>query len=110
MADVCIISCMPGTGKSGMPSKTWTIMAAGTTIVASFDLQSEMDKTIQEAKCGYCVESEHAEELVEGIVKLQKNPKLLKEMGQNARKYAESHISKNLSVAKYIKTIENTVN
>ena len=29
MADVCVISCTPGTGGSGMPSKTWTIMAAG---------------------------------------------------------------------------------
>lgn len=110
LGDISIVSCKAGTGSAGMPSKVWTIMATGTAIVASFDLHSEMDKTIREAKCGYCVESENAEELAKAIVKLQKNPKVLEEMGQNARKYAESHISKNLSVAKYIKIIQDAVN
>ena len=54
MADISIISCTPGTGGSGMPSKTWTIMAAGIPIIASFDMPSEMERTIEEAGCGFC--------------------------------------------------------
>ena len=110
MADVCIISCMPGTGKSGMPSKTWTIMAAGVPIIASFDLNSEMEKIIGKAKCGYCVESGKAEELAKGIVKIQSNYKIIQTMGENARKYVENCAGKNRSISKYIKSIKDAVN
>lgn len=53
MGDVAIIPCKLGTGGSGMPSKTWTIMATGTPIIASFALGGEMEQTMREADCGF---------------------------------------------------------
>lgn len=107
MADVCIISCKPGTGGSGMPSKTWTIMAAGTPIIASFDKGSEMEKIITEAKCGICTEAGNENTLVEAIEKMFFNKKDMKTMSYNAREYAVQHVSKEKAVQMYINCIND---
>ena len=109
LGNVSIIPCRPGTGGSGMPSKTWTIMATGTTIIASFDLGGEMEKTIKEADCGYCVEAGNATALAEKIAEMSEDLENIKRMGQNARKYAEEQVAKEHAVAEYIKIIEDTV-
>ncbi len=109
LGDVSIIPCKPGTGSAGMPSKTWTIMATGTAIVGSFDTGGELDKTLREAECGYCVEAGNAEKLAEAIKNLRDNPNEVARLGQNARKFAEKKGSKEQAVAQYIKIIEDTV-
>lgn len=109
MADVSIISCTPGTGGSGMPSKTWTIMAAGVPIIASFDMPSEMERTIEEAECGFCTRAGDENELTEKIIRVFGDSRLKKCLGQNARRYAEKNVSKAEAVEKYIKSIERLV-
>ena len=109
LGDVSIIPCKPGTGSAGMPSKTWTIMATGTAILGSFDTGGELDKTLREADCGYCVEAGNAEILAEAIKELAVAPEKVKRLGANARKYAEEKVSKEKAVAQYIKIIEDTV-
>ena len=109
MADVSIISCTPGTGGSGMPSKTWTIMAAGIPIIASFDMPSEMERTIEEAECGFCTRAGDENELTEKIIRVFGDSRLKKCLGQNARRYAEKNVSKAEAVEKYIKSIERLV-
>lgn len=106
LGSVCVIPCRPGTGGSGMPSKTWTIMATGTAIIASFDLGGEMEKTINDAECGYCVESGNAELLAKTIDKMKYAPEFTKEMGENGRKYAEENVAKGQAVQKYVRIIE----
>lgn len=106
MADVCIISCMPGTGKSGMPSKTWTIMAAGVPMIASFDLNSEMEHVIRSANCGLCIEPGNAELLVKKIDYLYKNQQLITALGKNAEEYAKTNVSKNRAMNSYLESIE----
>lgn len=109
MADVSIISCTPGTCGSGMPSKTWTIMAAGVPIIASFDMPSEMERTIEEAECGFCTRAGDENELTEKIIRVFGDSRLKKCLGQNARRYAEKNVSKAEAVEKYIKSIERLV-
>ena len=109
MGDVSIIPCKPGTGGSGMPSKTWTIMATGTPIIASFDLGGEMEKTIREAGCGCCIHAGNAEDLATAIMELKEKPETVMTMGQNARRYAEKQVTKEQAVLKYIEKIEETV-
>lgn len=109
LGDVSIIPCKPGTGSAGMPSKTWTIMATGTAIIGSFDTGGELDKTLREADCGYCVEAGDAEKLAEAIKYLNYNPDEAKRLGKNARKYAEEKVSKEKAVGQYIKFIEDAL-
>ena len=110
MGNVCIVSCRPGTGKSGMPSKTWAIMATGTPIIASFDIDSEMKETIDEAQCGICVEPGNPVALAEAICKIYQNPMLAQKMGENARQYVMAHASKSVAVSRYITQIEKEMN
>ena len=109
LGDVSIIPCKAGTGRSGMPSKTWTIMATGTAIIASFDLGGEMERTIRDAECGYCVQAGDVSALAEKIEELSRNTGVVKQMGINARKYAEEQVAKEQAVKKYIEIIEDTV-
>lgn len=109
LGDISIIPCKPGTGSAGMPSKTWMIMATGTAIIGSFDTGGELDKTLREAGCGYCVEAGDSSKLAETIKELHANPDKVSQMGSNARKYAEENVSKSKAVGQYIKIIEDTV-
>ena len=109
MADVCVISCRPGTGGSGMPSKTWTIMAAGVPIIASFDMNTEMEKTINEAECGYCVESGNAKDLRDAVLQISNNHEMAARMAENSRRYAVEFVSKEKAVTSYIEVISKIV-
>lgn len=109
MADIAVISCTPGTGRSGMPSKTWTIMAAGVPIIASFDMPSEMERTIEEAGCGFCTRASDENGLSEKIMRVYRDSQLKECLGRNARKYAEENVSKTEAVAKYLRSIEKVV-
>ena len=109
LGDVSIISCKPGTGSAGMPSKTWTIMATGTPIIASFDLGGEMERTIHDANCGVCIEAGNARKLADVIFRLFNNSNQKKEMGINARMYSEQYVCKTLCVNRYISEIEKVM-
>lgn len=110
LGDVSIVSCKPGTGSIGMPSKTWTIMAAGSAIIASFDLGGEMERVIQEANCGFCVEAGNAEKLADAIFALYCDLNQKNTMGLNARNYAVQHACKAVCVGRYIEEIESIAN
>lgn len=106
LGDVSIVSCKPGTGLAGMPSKTWTIMASGTPVIASFDLGGEMERTIQEANCGLCVKAGDAEKLTDAVTELYSDFKRNAKMGMNARNYVEEYACKDICVRQYIEEIE----
>lgn len=110
LGDVSLIPCRPGTGRSGMPSKTWTIMAAGTAIIGSFDVNSELDRTLRKAECGYCIEPGNSKLLAKEILDLYENPSKLRKMGISARKYAEKYVSREQAVKRYISVIDSLSN
>lgn len=109
LGDVSIVSCKPGTGAAGMPSKTWTIMATGTPIIASFDLGGEMERTIREAKCGFCVEAGNARRLADAVLELYGDSEQKVRMGLNARNYVEEYACKEICIGQYIEEIERVM-
>lgn len=109
LGDVSIVPCKPGTGGSGMPSKTWTIMATGTAVIASFDLGGEMETLIEAAKCGCCVEAGNVDSLVDALINLYDDPVRLKSMGENARHYCEKYVEKSNAIQEYISIISSVV-
>ena len=97
MGDVAIITCKKGVGKSGMPSKTWSIMACNTPIIAAFDTESEMNKLLSLSKSGTCIEAENREALIEQILS-----SIVNKRDSNGRKYVKQHCSKKNCVKHYI--------
>lgn len=104
MGDVALITCKPGTGGAGMPSKTWSIMACNTSIIASFDTESDLADVIMESGAGFCVEPGNTKELVKAILKAHQDWKLGKNNAVDARSFAISTASKDVCVQKYIDT------
>ena len=67
LGDAALVTCKPGVGSSGMPSKTWSIMACDTPIVASFDEDSELAEILRRSGAGTCVPAGDAEALAQEL-------------------------------------------
>ena len=89
-----------------MPSKTWSIMACNTPIVASFDTGSELDLIVSAANAGICIEPENPDKLKETILEFYENKNRNTSIG---RDYVFKHASKDVCVEKYIEILERKV-
>ncbi len=100
--DVALITCKKGVGGSGMPSKTWSIMACGTPIIAAFDTDSELAETIAKANAGISVEPENADALTDAILGMVDSA----EKYNGGRDYAVENASREKCVKKYVEAVE----
>ncbi len=103
MGDVALITCKKGVGKSGMPSKMWSIMACNTPIIASFDLDSELDKVLKDSGAGQCFEPENSRKLAEAILTYYDE----KTMQMDLRDYVQLNASKDACVGRLITCFES---
>lgn len=106
LGDVCTVLCNKGAGGSAVPSKTWTIMACSTPIVASFDTHSELARVLDETGAGLCVEPENDEALADTIRLCYEKMNQLDKIGANGRAYVEQNLSAEICTAKYIEVIK----
>ena len=106
LGDASFVICKKGVGGGAFPSKAASIMATGTPVIASFDTDSDLCKTINENGCGECCEAENADLAVDIIRKLSENRELCMVYGENARKTACTKFSKEVGLSKKIKVFE----
>ena len=100
MGNVALITIKKGIGKAAMPSKTWSIMACNTRIIASCDLDSELCDIIRRSNAGICVEPQNKNELVRAILEeYQMEP----DMHTDTRKTVMQIASKNVCTTAYLK-------
>ena len=105
LGDVAIITCKKGVGNSGMPSKTWSIMACNTPIIAAFDTDSELADILHTSGTGICVEPEDEQVLVKAILDM-KNTESRPQCG---REYVLKHASKEVCVQKYVDVLKEVL-
>lgn len=105
LGDVALITCKPGTGNAGMPSKTWSIMACNTPIIASFDTDSDLADVIRDSGAGKCVEPGDVQILVDAIKERYQLWKSGDNAKKNLREYVKEHASKEICVERYMKAI-----
>ncbi len=103
LGDVALITCKKGTGKAGMPSKTWSIMACNTFIIAAFDIGSELDFILSSANAGICIEPETSKKLRDRIIEYKVRSHYDEKI---ARNYVIEHASKDVCVKKYLDVFE----
>lgn len=102
LGDVSLITCKKGTGKAGLPSKMWSIMACNTPIIASFDTDSELTDILNASKAGICVEPGDAQLLADAISQYFLRWNTGESFKGNYRKYVEENASKEKCVARYV--------
>lgn len=98
LGDSSLIVCKEGVGKTALPSKTWSIMACDTPIIASFDLDSELAEIISESGAGVCVGAGDVEELSKAIIEIKNKP-----LKVSSRQYLEQNLSKEKLLKEYVK-------
>lgn len=106
LGNASIVSCYPGTGQSALPSKTWSIMAAGKPVVASFDPNSELEWILKKSGAGVFVEANNDKCLSEEILKLYKDSQRCKKMGEQARNFVQKNISRSVCTEKYCRILK----
>ncbi len=91
--DLHVVPLRRGLGSVSVPSKTYSILAAGRPICAAIDLDTEVPRILAAAKAGVCVEPDNQEAFVSAIKAMTLDRKNLEEMGANGRKWVEGHAS-----------------
>lgn len=91
-----------------MPSKTWSIMACNTPIIASFDVESDLSDIIRDSGAGMCVEPENISVLIDGILDMYEQ-RYDDTLWIN-REYAHQNASKTMCVNKYLQVINEVTN
>lgn len=105
LGDVALITCKKGVGSGAMPSKTWSIMACNTPIIASFDKGSDLDEALTKSGAGICVEPQNAKELADAIADFASK----ENTSVDTRAYVLENASADICVAKYIEVLKNAV-
>lgn len=100
--DVGLIVSKPGIGGSSVPSKTWSIMAAGRPVLASFDLTGQLFEVIQETNAGIVVAPGDTEQMIGAINKLYTDEKIRAKFGTEGNKYINEKMNKEKCIVKYI--------
>ncbi|MBQ0110314.1 MAG: glycosyltransferase, partial [Oscillospiraceae bacterium] len=106
LADVGLITCKKGTGNAAMPSKTYSMMACDIPIIASFDVESDLNDILINSGAGKCIEPGNAQLLADEISEMYRHIKSADYSKPDIRDYAVKNFSKNICVNKYVEIIE----
>lgn len=86
------------------PNKLFDSLSAGKPIIVnSAGWTKDM---VEEHQCGYYVNPNKPQELVDKILFLRENPDIVKEMGSNSRKLAETKYDKSILSKEFVEVIE----
>ena len=100
-ADVHLVPLKKGLARSSVPSKVYSILAAGRPLVASVDERSEVALLVERANAGFAVAPGDAEALTKAIRRLVDDPDEARRMGLAARRFVRSWASPAAVAASY---------
>lgn len=101
IGDLELVSIEPGLSKMALPSKTFVIMAAGSSLLLLVDQTSDIAHLIRERNLGYTLEHGNADALAKIIEEAYINRKKLSQMGQNARECCLKEAARKTQTKKY---------
>ena len=107
LGDASFVTCKKGVGSSAFPSKTVSILACGTPVIASFDKDSDLCRILTEQEAGLCADAEDVQGAVEAILTLYRDRDLCRRLGENARRLACDRFSKETGTAAKVEVFES---
>lgn len=110
LGDASVVSCKPGLGESAFPSKTWSIMSAGTAVLANFDNGTELQEVIENNKVGLFTESGNIDQFRNAILYLYNNREICSKFGQKGRDFILKNLTKEVGTSKYIEIFKQLIN
>ncbi len=109
LGDISFVTCKKGVGSGAFPSKAASILATGTPIIASFDVDSDLCSVLRENEAGLCADAEDVGAAVEAVLTLYTDAERCRAYGENARALACNKFSKENGVAARIAVMERCV-
>jgi len=100
-ADVGLVSLDPSIEQTSVPSKAYSMMAAGRPVLAYLSPQNELTQLVNRYDCGVAVTSGKPSDLAEAIVRLQGSPATVARLGRRARETAVTRHSRQFNVQLY---------
>lgn len=92
-ADIHVVPLRRGLARSSVPSKTYSILAAGRPLVASVDEGTEVARLVERSGAGLAVPPDDRDAFIAAVTKLLDAPEAAAQMGQAARTFVESWAS-----------------
>ena len=92
-ADIHLVTLKRGLARSSVPSKTYSILAAGRPLLASVDEGSEVADMVERAGAGIAVPPEDPEALTKALRRLLDSPDDMARMGRAGRNFVEGWAS-----------------
>jgi colanic acid biosynthesis glycosyl transferase WcaI len=92
-ADIHVVPLRRGLARSSVPSKMYSILAAGRPIVASVDPGTEVAKVVVRAGAGLAVPPDDPEAFTKAVASLVSDPEEAERMGASGRSFVESWAS-----------------
>jgi colanic acid biosynthesis glycosyl transferase WcaI len=92
-ADVHTVLLKRGLARSSVPSKTYSILAAGRPVVASVDEGTEVERVVREADAGRSVPPEDTDAFVDAVRALCSSDAERDRLGANGRRWVERWLS-----------------
>jgi len=99
--DIHLVPLRTGLASVSVPSKSYSILAAGRPMLAAIDLNTEIPNMLQQSGAGVAVEPDNSPAFIEALARLVSNRNQLHEMGANGRKWVETHASPASVAAQY---------
>jgi colanic acid biosynthesis glycosyl transferase WcaI len=99
--DAGLVTLLPNSGVSSVPSKVLGYMAAGRAVIASAPAGSDTAQLIDQARCGIAVPAQDASALAGAIRALADDRARCQSLGRNARDFAVAHLSRGAVVRQY---------
>jgi colanic acid biosynthesis glycosyl transferase WcaI len=108
-SDMCLVPLRRGITRDSVPSKVYTIMAAGRPLVAAVDEGSDTWQFVQEVGCGLSVPPEEPESLAQAILTLYQDRALGRALGAKGRERVEQDFTSQAAARKYAELLEQVV-
>lgn len=107
--DIHVVPLRAGLGRVSVPSKVYSILAAGRPVVAAVDADTEVPRLVRAADCGIVVEPDRPEAFGAALDVLAGDPAIRKIMGERARRHVEHVASPSVVAGRYAELISSAV-
>jgi len=107
--DVHIISVRRGLEGVVVPSKLYSVLAAGRPVLAVAPEESDVVRIVREARCGLAADPDDPAAAAAALRTLRDNPRELTDMGQRARDAAKKYVRVN-ELKRFVGVIEEAAN
>ncbi len=104
-SDLGLVTLRKNLGSLNVPSKVYTLMAAGKPILGSVPENSEIVNLVQTAQCGIVCPPENPQALAEAVLAASQSRDKLLKMGKRGRKYLIKNLSRKQQTGMYYRLL-----